>query len=192
MLRRLFALVSALSLLLCVAATAMWVRGYWAGDAWFYTWAKPAANSNPEQVDLDGWYFGSASGGCALVFDHTRYERTDYEAIAHDLPRPGFRYDRFEAPAPTRPRRGLGFFFERIVMKGPAPETVIRACAPGWAIVVATMMLPAFGLWRYLRCGDRTGLCTTCGYDLRATPDRCPECGTITDRARAVGGDLLV
>ena len=33
--RRLFTIVAALSLLLCLATVVLWVRSYWVGDSWF-------------------------------------------------------------------------------------------------------------------------------------------------------------
>jgi hypothetical protein len=52
---------------------------------------------------------------------------------------------------------------------------------PYWLFVVTFAILPLSYVVRVIRCRHRLreGLCEICGYDLRATPDRCPECGTI-------------
>jgi hypothetical protein len=72
------------------------------------------------------------------------------------------------------------------VLLPPAAATARRTATsftiPHWAVVLLFATVPL--LWclrfrlplrRYRR--RRRGLCPDCGYDLRATPDHCPECG---------------
>jgi hypothetical protein len=54
--------------------------------------------------------------------------------------------------------------------------------APPVAVVGA--VLATFATARRLRMSSRAddGLCVKCGYDLTATPNRCPECGAVASK----------
>ena len=54
--------------------------------------------------------------------------------------------------------------------------------APHWFGVLLFGTFPAIYLIR--RKKRMPGTCKTCGYDLRATPERCPECGAVPVAAK--------
>jgi hypothetical protein len=57
---------------------------------------------------------------------------------------------------------------------------LVTVIVPVWTWLAMGLPLPAFAIARRLKIRGRRlrGLCLTCGYDLRASPTRCPECGT--------------
>jgi hypothetical protein len=63
---------------------------------------------------------------------------------------------------------------------------------PFYPTTIVLGVLPLLLTWRsfrwYLerRRNAKVGQCMVCGYDLRATPDRCPECGAVPPKRRAI------
>ena len=161
--RRILTFLSALSLLLCVAVCVLCVRSYWMADV---------ATRSGSAID---WQFRS-NHGCLTI------SRVWHES-ASDVP---WRASSEPACAPSQ-AGFAGFSHQHIVYDvGIFADFERRdAAVPHWVVSLLLAIPPALWLRAAARRrrSRRLGHCGSCGYDLRATPDRCPECGTVPANA---------
>ena len=79
--------------------------------------------------------------------------------------------------APQRP----GAPWPAIASWTMASSSYALIMVPHWFVIALVAVFEAVVVINSRRASeaDRTYRCAHCGYDLRATPDRCPECGAI-------------
>ena len=182
MIRRLLTLAILVSLALCVVTVVLWVRSYRVSDEVGFERRIPAR--------LELVYVAIQSERGSVQFSrHTvpfrsRVELLTIQTLQPDPSAGEWRWGPFSRLNPRSPvyveDDWLGFCWERH-NSGVLHEYLV---VPFWAIALGFAVSPAAWCWsRRQGCRRiRDGFCPSCGYDLRATPDRCPECGHVPDR----------
>ena len=165
--RPLFTLAALLSLVLCVAVAVLWVRSYWRTDA--------VGHAGPGGIAAVQWYEGVIVLGRDDVDSGRRGAFVDSWPVG-----PG------ETPGPTGGWWPVWGFGKDVTTSSFGRVT--RLFVPLWPLFLASCVLPLLWLYRHLWHRFPAGHCQSCGYDLRETPQRCPECGRemVGPKANAV------
>ena len=163
--RRLLNLLTVLSLLLCVATVALWVRSYFISD--LFQWSRPSWGGFVETADGEFRLelLSQADGTADRLYSGCAHR-------THEVDGSGVFPDRI--PGERLHFRGGGFALVTGMRWGQYHHALFL---PAWFLATA-LAAPVVVRLMTRENGQRQGLCPCCGYDLRATPDRCPECGS--------------
>ncbi len=182
----LFKILAAVSALMFVSVCALWVRSHLVRDyAWaFLPWPGDSAGVRRLKLDVD-------SGGGQLEVSWKVWARADREVLrgrggigAQDF------YHRTFDEVPRQYAQSIPpTVWNRLGFKSYSGPTHTNVCVPYWSLELAATVLPGVWMVRWNRRRRRlaAGCCVACGYDLRASIGRCPECGrdgpTLVPRA---------
>jgi hypothetical protein len=202
--RLLFTIVSLVSVLVFTATTGFWIRSYWRSDefrieherAWifqsnlgifeFSVLSEHSFTTNNLREAINRWPFPSLPPGSILrpVSSSLQFKHSTSAPINFFIPMRNriVHGSAGETGSSSLPhsigmQQTLYTAFSRI-----GPSIYI----PAWMIVLPAAPLPALWVWQFRKsrlavARQLAGACLSCGYDLRATPARCPECGAIPE-----------
>jgi hypothetical protein len=164
--RWLFNIAAAVSLLLCVAMIVLWVRSCYLGTMCGYLLNTSRIHANDDAL------IASLQGKLIYVIFR---ENVPAGSSLRSFIIKDFKI--YPASGPTATWRWGSFFYNH---EFDAGSDFRGWGAPYWFLTAFFAVMPIKGLVRWRRTSRYTdGLCSSCGYDLRAMPERCPECGTV-------------
>jgi len=187
--RWLLNLLAGLSLILFLAAAGLWARSY----------------SNVEDLVYLGRHGGSgvhvSRDRLAFVFENLMSSNPDF-GYSFSTPIPGPDFANPPSGSHTLWNR-MGFrFAQGIRPRSSSPQFINLPTGLSWPPVVSytafalpiwflLLILALLPFWNFvlpivLDFRRPSGCCANCCYDLRATPDRCPECGAVPPKREII------
>ena len=194
MIRRLDTLASAVSLVLCITAAVFWVRSYYRFDwavfigedygraigssrgllsIWMFRFKTDYVNE-----DRFGLHFSPPGSPIQhLASDTDPYQNTLWAKVTGWR---GFGVEEMNLRKIRVTRITGDAFIAPLVGDVTGPTLFLNY----WLVTGLLAVLPVGWMPRIVRRlrrlrRPRAGSCAVCGYDLRATPSRCPECGAL-------------
>ena len=158
---RLFTFAAVVSMTLCVMALVAWPVGYWRRVYVYYRFGaiQVGVQTHAGTMSLGIYEYPRPAlmngwGGAVRGL-----EADDYEGL--------FNFGHLHSP----PRRIGDNLYD-------------GWWCPHWFLVALLGATPAMWVVRFRRRREwlLRGRCRKCGYDMRATPERCPECGEIDQK----------
>jgi hypothetical protein len=196
-----------------VALSFLWVRSYRRGDVLTYLTAAGngySIRSVPGGIEFtradnlrdrvassdplpDGWSIRHMTWGTSQTFrpKSTNVHLHDQYVVVHHHPQPpahAFAGFGWEDATITYPLLGsLSPYSGVLPGLRPAIYRTRILLLPDAFIILILATWPALRFIRQRRRAQliAAGHCLTCGYDLRATPNQCPECGRVPRRGAA-------